>query len=110
MPGAGVDLDVMRDVVPVELFIERASCVGGAILPRVEADHGPTSLGHLQRARVGAVEGRDGLETRVGAGPGNGEPTTHAEADGAQALSVNAAILREVGERGLEVVDSVTID
>src|SRR5690348_18514854 len=89
VPGVGVDLDIVGNVVAVERGVELAAVRRGEVLAGVGADHRAGALDGRERLRVDAVERGDGLEAVVGAGPGDGEAAAHAEADGAKASGIH---------------------
>src|SRR5260370_4042722 len=79
MARAGIDLDVVIDLVLVEGLVEGTAGAGGEVLLGVRAYDRTRSPDHFDRPWVGGVEGRDPFEAVVGAGPPHGESTGHAE-------------------------------
>src|SRR5579883_66132 len=82
--AVGIDFDVMGDVVLIEGAVQFLALRGGEVSVRVGADDGAEARDRAKRARVAAIEGRDGFEPLIGAGPGDGEAAAHAETDGPQ--------------------------
>src|SRR5260370_13416972 len=87
--GAGIDLDVVIDLVLVEGLVEGTAGAGGEVLLGVRAHDRTRSLDRGDRPWVGGVEGRDRFEPVVGASPRHRESTPHAEADRADALRIH---------------------
>src|SRR5260370_32497287 len=73
MARAGIDLDVVIDLVLVESLVEGTAGAGGEVLLGVRAYDRTRSLHHVDRPWVGGVERGDRFEPVVGAGPCNRE-------------------------------------
>src|SRR5712692_5617588 len=89
MAGAGIDLDVVIDLVLVEGLAEGTAGAGCEVLLGVRAHDGTHSLDDLDPPWVGGVEGRDRLEPVIGACPRDRKAAPHAEADGADAMRID---------------------
>ena len=63
----------------------------------------------MERPRVGGVERSDGFEPVVGAGPGDGEAASHAEADDSQAAAVDGTMVLQKIHSGVNIVDDGAI-
>ena len=96
--GALVDLDVMGDAVRLERRIQLAAGPGREVLARIGADHRAGSRNGLEGAWVQAVEGRDDLEARIGAGPGDRIGPAEAEADRPEPMGIDLGEVAEVVE------------
>src|SRR5207247_8573322 len=68
------------------------------------------STGNLERTRVRAVKGSDRFQPGIGAGPRDGQTSTHAETDRAHPVRVDLVQPGEKGQCALQVVDAVAID
>ena len=108
--GAGVYFDVVGDVVVVQFDVEFLAVGGGEVFVGVGADDGAHAGDGFDGAGVHAVEWGNGFEAVVGAGPGDGEAAAQAEADGSQALAVNAGLFGEVGQGGFQVMDAAVVE
>src|SRR2546426_11237911 len=78
MPGVGIDLDVVRDLLAGQGLVDRASCPCGEIVFRIGAHYRAQSFHDLERPRIDAVERSDRLEAWVGASPRDREASAHA--------------------------------
>src|SRR6266851_2738903 len=75
---AGIDLDIVRDVVAVEHNVQFLRAWGREILVRVWADNRAEASHGLQGTRIHRVVWRNRSQPIIRAGPGDGETATHA--------------------------------
>lgn len=100
----GVDLDVVWHMIFVKRDIKPSPLLRCEILFGIRADDRAGARHCRKRARVARVKRSDHFEPVIGTGPGDGKTAAHTEADSADAIAINARLLREIGQGGLEMM------
>src|SRR5262245_14163937 len=110
MVRAGIDLDVMRNLVTFQLDVEFLAHAFAEISLRVWANYRPQARNGFQRVGIRAVIRRNGVQAFVGGGPGNDEAAAHAEANRTDTPAVHTGLPGQEGERRFHVVNTGVIE